>query len=73
MLAQVPNLPIIVWATMRVLSWLLSGTAKHIVQMIAFGALFTWAWLELFQGINYFRRTLGLVVLAIVILSSVYH
>jgi hypothetical protein len=25
--------------------------------------LFTWAWQELFQGVNYFRRSLGLVVL----------
>jgi len=25
--------------------------------------LFTWAWQELFEGVNYFRRALGLVVL----------
>ncbi|HEY9908282.1 MAG TPA: hypothetical protein V6D18_11845 [Thermosynechococcaceae cyanobacterium] len=30
---------------------------------MAFGSLFTWAWLELFQGVNYFRRSLGLIVL----------
>jgi hypothetical protein len=36
---------------------------------IAFGSLFTWAWLELFQGVNYFRRALGFIVLLFAIAS----
>jgi len=28
---------------------------------LAFGASFTWAWQELFEGVNYFRRALGFV------------
>lgn len=33
------------------------------LDLIAMGTLFTWAWFELFQGVNYFRRTLGFIVL----------
>lgn len=69
---QRPNLPIIVWA----LSFLLSRTLPYgqlnfIAALVAFGSLFTWAWLELFSGINYFRRSLGLVVLIILIFSQI--
>jgi hypothetical protein len=39
------------------------------LEALAFGSLFTWAWLELFQGVNYFRRALGLGVLIGVIAS----
>lgn len=31
------------------------------LDLVAFGALFTWAWQELFEGVNYFRRSLGLI------------
>jgi hypothetical protein len=53
--------------------WAAASLAKLIVptgkvsiglEVLAFGSLFTWAWLELFEGVNYFRRALGLLVLA---------
>jgi len=40
-----------------------NGDLKTGVDLVAFGALFTWAWQEMFEGVNYFRRALGLVVL----------
>lgn len=70
-LVQRPNLPIVVWAAARIAVFLLKGTPKELAQTIAFGALFTWAWLEFFQGVNYFRRALGLVVLVILIAHTV--
>lgn len=59
-----PNLPILVWLSATLLNLIPTTDNIHTgLDALAFGALFTWAWLELFQGVNYFRRTLGLVVL----------
>lgn len=56
------------------LGWILpSGHWSTLAQVLSYGALFTWAWLELFEGVNYFRRALGLTVLLVVILSAVMH
>lgn len=64
-IAQMPNLPIIVCITASILALVFTtGKINTGLNLIAFGALFTWAWEELFQGVNYFRRTLGLVVLS---------
>ncbi len=64
-IAQMPNLPIIVWLTATLLNLIPTNSSNiHTgLDAIAFGSLFTWAWLELFTGVNYFRRVLGLVVL----------
>jgi hypothetical protein len=63
-LAQMPNLPLIMWIATTVLkSVFASGKVYLALDTIAFGALFTWAWLELFDGVNYWRRGLGLAVL----------
>lgn len=70
--AQPPNLPLIVWGTATILSLVFtSGQIKTGLDLVAFGSLFTWAWEELFQGVNYFRRTLGLVVLIGIVASKV--
>jgi hypothetical protein len=63
-IAQMPNLPIIVWFTASLLKLVFpTGEINRGLDAISFGSLFTWAWLELFQGVNYFRRILGFVVL----------
>jgi hypothetical protein len=63
-IAQPPNLPLLVWLAATLLKLAPTGDRISVVlDVIAFGALFTWAWLELFEGVNYFRRTLGFVVL----------
>ncbi|MBW4451009.1 MAG: hypothetical protein KME38_30370 [Spirirestis rafaelensis WJT71-NPBG6] len=69
-LAQMPNLPIIVWITASLLKLVFTtGDINTGLDALAFGSLFTWAWLELFQGVNYFRRALGLGVLIGVMVS----
>ncbi|WP_414583731.1 hypothetical protein [Scytonema sp. PCC 10023] len=69
-LAQMPNLPLIVWITASLLKLVFTtGVVNTGLEALAFGSLFTWAWLELFQGVNYFRRALGLGVLIGVIAS----
>ena len=63
-IAQKPNLPIVVWLAATLLNLLpTTGNIHTGLDAIAFGSLFTWAWLELFGGVNYFRRSLGFIVL----------
>ncbi|MBD2691147.1 hypothetical protein [Anabaena catenula] len=63
-LAQIPNLPLIVWIVASLLKILFTtGKINLGLDLLAFGSLFTWAWEELFQGVNYFRRGLGILVL----------
>ncbi|MCP6761400.1 MAG: hypothetical protein NHB32_22290 [Fischerella sp. CENA71] len=69
-LAQMPNLPIIAWFTASLLKLVFTtGEINTGLDVLANGSLFTWAWLELFQGVNYFRRALGLIVLIGIIAS----
>jgi hypothetical protein len=67
---QWPNAPlwtwIVSWALIRILPY---GQLGFAASLVSFGALFTWAWLEIFQGISYFRRTLGAVVMIVTIMS----
>ena len=59
-----PNPPLIVWIVASLLTIIFTtGKINLGLDIIAFGSLFTWAWEELFQGVNYFRRVLGLLVL----------
>ncbi len=59
-----PNLPLIVWIAASLLKLVLTtGEIYTALDLVAFGSLFTWAWEELFQGVNYFRRALGFCVL----------
>src|SRR4028119_34880 len=63
-IAQPPNLPLIVGIVASLLKLLVTtGQINLALDIVAFGSLFTWAWEELFQGVNYFRRALGLIAL----------
>ena len=71
-LAQIPNLPLIVWIVASLLRLIFTTGKVNIgLEAIAFGSLFTWAWEELFQGVNYFRRALGFLVLIGLIASKI--
>jgi hypothetical protein len=61
---QMPNLPIFIWTLASLLKIVFTtGRINTGLEMIAFASLFTWAWGELFEGVNYFRRGLGLMVI----------
>lgn len=63
-IAQLPNLPILVGLTASLLQFALpNGDIQTTFGLIGYGALFTWAWQELFAGVNYFRQSLGLISL----------
>lgn len=71
-IAQPPNLPLIVWIVASLLKLIFTTGKIHLgLELVAFGVLFTWAWEELFQGVNYFRRALGLIVLVGLIASKI--
>ncbi|MBD2676116.1 MULTISPECIES: hypothetical protein [Nostoc] len=71
-IAQPPNPPLILWAVASLLSLVLTtGKINTVLDVLADGALFTWAWLELFDGVNYFRRGLGLAVFIVIIGSKI--
>jgi hypothetical protein len=71
-LAQMPNPPLITWIVASLLKIIFTTGKINIgLEALAFGSLFTWAWEELFQGVNYFRRTLGLLVIVILIASKI--
>jgi hypothetical protein len=67
---QTPNAPLIGWMILTILSLLLGNNhprIHYLFGMLSFGFIFTWAWLEITSGVNYFRRVLGLVVLIIAV------
>ncbi len=73
-IAQKPNPPLIVWFVALIISKLpLYLPLIKISELISFGAIFTWAWLEVFSGVNYFRRILGAVVMFIIIYLRVMY
>lgn len=71
-IGQPPNPPLITGILAILLQLFLpDGKLKTSLDWIAFGALFTWAWQELFEGVNYFRRGLGLSALISLILQRI--
>lgn len=68
--AQAPNVPLLGWIICTVLSFVITaepyGTGFG---LLARAFLFTWAYLEVTDGVNYFRRLLGLLVLLAVSIS----
>ncbi len=74
MIGQMPNLPILLGLTATLLQFVLpGGKIQAGLGLIAFGALFTWAWQELFDGVNYFRRSLGLLGLVGLLVLGLNH
>jgi hypothetical protein len=71
-IGQLPNLPLIIWLVASLLqSVFKAGQVNSGLDILATGSLFVWAILELFQGVNYFRRTLGLIVLVSLVASKI--
>jgi hypothetical protein len=70
---QWPNLPLWGWLVCKALSPPI--TAPHLtiaLSRLSTAFLFTWAYLELVDGVNYARRLLGLAVI-IGIIASFYR
>ena len=71
-LFQAPNPPLMVWIACTVFGRLTSaGMIDRLFEVIGFGAIFTWAWLEIFAGDSLIRRIFGAVVMIAIVASRI--
>ena len=68
---QTPNALLIAWAVLTTISLFFNGTTSSAFSWLGNAALLIWSLLELFKGVNYFRRIMGLAVLTLAILSII--
>lgn len=62
-IAQPPNLTLSVWIGASLLQLAITSEPIHRgLEIVAFASLLTWSLQEMFAGVNYFRRGLGLGV-----------
>jgi hypothetical protein len=70
--AQAPNIPILVWIAATLLKLVFkTGQVKIALDVLAFGSLLYWSFLEITQGATYFRRDLGVIVLIALMVSVI--
>jgi hypothetical protein len=73
-IAHSPNLPIIIWLSVTLLKFFFkTGPTKIALDILAFGSLLYWSFLEITQGADYFRRDLGVIVLIALITSVIWQ
>jgi uncharacterized membrane protein len=71
-IGQPPNLPILIWGLATLLALVFkTGRVKLGLDLLAFSSLLYWSFLEITQGVNYFRRDLGVIVLIAIIISAI--
>ena len=71
-IAQPPNLPITIWFAASILKLVFpKGDLYTGLDFVAVASLTIWSFLEIFQGVNYFRKGLGVVVLIGLIASKI--
>jgi hypothetical protein len=71
-IGQPPNLPILIWVSATLLKLVIkTGQVKIFLDLLAFSSLLYWSFLEITQGVNYFRRDLGVIVLLALIISVI--
>lgn len=69
---QRPNLLLTTWFVAVVLNKIISAGLFYILsQRVAFVAIMLWAVLEIFQGVNYVRRMLGLFIATVALWGAV--
>lgn len=68
---QTPNVWLIAWAVGTTLSLFFGGVVGDVFFWAGSATLIIWTFLEIFRGSSYFRRVLGLVVLAYAIASMI--
>jgi len=63
-IAQLPNLALVVWIVASIAALPTTGTPHTLLGYAATAGLVVWAGDELLRGVNPFRRLLGVAVLA---------
>lgn len=67
------NLPILGWLITMILSMLIHEKFGAFFETVSFAFLFLWAYLEITSGDSMFRRTLGGIVMATIVLSALFR
>lgn len=71
-IGQPPNLPILIWGVATLLKLVFTtGQVKIGLDLLAVSSLLYWSFLEITEGVNYFRRDLGVIVLIAIIISLI--
>lgn len=69
-LGQSPNVPIAGWFLFFVAAYIVpAGVIQSGLSSVSTALLIVWAYLEIAQGVNYFRRALGITVLSLIFLN----
>jgi hypothetical protein len=67
---QMPNILLVGWAVLTIISLFVPrGQAQETFWWLSVATLGVWSLLEIWKGVNYFRKALGLVVLFMVVAS----
>lgn len=66
---QNPNRYLIAWVILAFLSMFSNSAVGQILWNISLAVLALWAVLEIWKGVNYFRRAFGAFVLLLVVLA----
>ncbi len=61
-IAQFPNLALLVWMVATLLNWFVHGRTRTLIGVIGTIALVVWAGDEVVRGVNPWRRMLGAAV-----------
>lgn len=64
---QMPNVFLIGWVVLTLASLFTNGNLATGLWWAALAVLAIWSLLEIFKGVNYLRRLLGLIVLAVIV------
>ena len=68
---QFPNPPLLIALVARLAAAFFTGTPAEILLAVFVVTLGVWAWLELFEGVNWFRRVLGAAGLVLAVWSAI--
>ena len=70
---QAPNIWLWIWIVTLVLGWFIPYISwlQTIISWTSLIALVIWAILEVKSGVNYFRRTIGFLVLVLLVLVRI--
>lgn len=66
---QHPNVFLIGWLVLTLASLFTHDKLADVLWYVALAVLAVWSLLEIFKGVNYFRRSFGAVVLLMVIMA----
>ncbi len=68
---QFPNVPLFAWVGFTILSLLVNGKLSDVLFWLSSASLIIWSLLEIFKGVNYLRRALGIFVLVLAIVMLI--